>query len=82
MSCHYRALPLLYARESDRAVAVLEAAVAPNPVKKVMKAHEPAKRLIYQGKGRQVRALFDRDRLPLREQPIRARIKAEGLWWR
>lgn len=82
VSCHYRALPLLYARESDRAVAVLEAAVAPNPVKKVMKAHEPAKRLIYQGKGRQVRALFDRDRLPLREQPIRALIKAEGLWWR
>ena len=82
VTCHYRALPLLYARESDRVVAMLEAVAAPNPVKKVLKDHEAAKRLIYQGKGRKVRAMFDRGHLPRREQAIRARIKAEGLWWR
>ncbi len=29
VTCHYRTLPLLYARESDRAVEVLEAVAAP-----------------------------------------------------
>ena len=44
VTCHYRALPLLYARESDRVVEVLEEVTAPNRVKKVLKTHEPAKR--------------------------------------
>ena len=82
VSCHYRALPLLYARESDRIVAVLEEVTAPNRIKKVLREHEPVRKLIYQGKGRDVRALFDRADLPRREQAIRNRIKAAGLWLR
>ncbi len=82
ITCHWRALPLLYARESDRAVEVLEAAAAPNPVKKVLKTYEPFRRMIYQGKGAQVRALFDRARLPRREQVIRNELKRRGLWLR
>ena len=82
VTCHYRTFPLLYARESDRAVAVLEEVTAPNPVKKVLKDHEPLNKIVYQRKGAKVRALFDRANLPRREQVIRNTIKRAGLWMR
>jgi hypothetical protein len=82
VSCHYRTLPLLYARESDMVVKVLEAVAGPQAMKRVLKEYEPFRRLIYQGKGAKVRALFDRDDLPRREQMIRNAIKREGLWYR
>lgn len=82
VTCHYRTLPLLYARESDLVVQVLEEVAGGNPVKKVVKDYEPFKKMIYQGKGAQVRALFDRDDLPRREQMIRNAIKRKGLWVR
>ena len=81
-SCHYRVLPLLYAREPDHVVAALETVTAPNRVKKVLKQYDPIKRMVYQGRGQKVRALFDRAHLPLREQAIRNRIKSEGFWMR
>lgn len=82
VTCHYRHFPLLYARESDRVVEVLETVAAPNRIKKVLKGHEPIKRMVYQGRGRKVRALFDRDNLPRKEQAIRNRIRAAGFWMR
>jgi len=82
VSCHWRVLPLLYARESDRVVDVLEEICAPNKIKKVLKQYEPIKRMIYQGKGQKVRAMFDRADLPRKEQQIRNRIKAAKLWMR
>ncbi len=82
VTCHYRTLPLLYARESDKAVAVLEAVTAPNAIKKVIRAYDPFRRMIYQRKGAEARALFDRANLPPREQAIRNTLKREGLWLR
>lgn len=82
VSCHYRVFPLLYAREPDSVVEVLEEVCAPNKVKKVLKGYEPILRMVYQGRGAKVRALFDRDNLPRREQAIRNRIKSEGFWMR
>ena len=82
VTCHYRTLPLLYARESDRAVEALEAAIAPNPLKKHLKDYEPLKRLVYQKKGKKIRAMFDLTALPRREQVIRNTIKRAGLWLR
>ncbi|MGV6849487.1 MAG: hypothetical protein ACWA5A_14030 [Marinibacterium sp.] len=82
VSCHYRLFPLLYARESDHVIAVLEEVAAPNRIKKVLKGYEPMKRMIYQGRGRKVRALFDPADLPRREQAIRKRIKDNGFWIR
>ncbi|MCX8952842.1 hypothetical protein OU790_05280 [Ruegeria sp. NA] len=82
VSCHYRLFPLLYARESDHVIDVLETVVAPNKVKKVLKQYEPLKKMVLQGKGAKVRALFDRDHLPRREQAIRNTIKSKGLWLR
>ncbi len=82
VTCHYRTLPLLYAREGDRVVQVLEQVASPNAIKKVIKDYEPFRKMIYQGKGADVRALFDRENLPRREQMIRNTIKREGLWLR
>jgi hypothetical protein len=45
-------------------VEVLERVTAPNRIKKVLKGHDPMKRMIFQGKGAKARALFDRDHLP------------------
>ena len=82
VTCHYRVLPLLYARESDRVVEVLESVTAPNRIKKVIKQYEPIRRMIYQGRGKKVRALCDRENLPRRERAIRNMIKREGFWMR
>lgn len=79
-SCHWRNLPLLYARESDRAVKLMEDIATTQKVKKHLRAWEPARQMIYQGKGARARALFDRAALPATEQPIRKILKAEGLW--
>jgi len=82
VTCHWRTLPLLYARESDAVVAMLEQVAAINAVKRVIKGYDPFKRMIYQGKGTAARALFDRADLPRREQTIRNTLKREGLWAR
>ena len=82
VTCHWRSLPLLYARERDAVVELLEQISAPNAMKRILRDYEPFKKLIYQGKGAQVRALFDRANLPRREQMIRNTIKREGLWFR
>ncbi|MEM6590177.1 MAG: hypothetical protein AAF641_17160, partial [Pseudomonadota bacterium] len=58
VTCHYRVLPLLYARENDRVVQVLEDAATPNWIKKVLKKHDPIKFMIYHGRGEKTRALF------------------------
>lgn len=82
VSCHYRTFPMLYARESDHVLQVLRDVCAPNKLKKVLKNHEPIKRVIYQGRGEKVRALFDQSDLPRREQVIRNRIRKAGFWMR
>ena len=82
VSCHYRLLPLLYAREPDHVVETLETIAAPNKLKKVLKGSEPIKRMVYQGRGRKARALFDQDNLPRKEQAIRNRLKSNGYWMR
>lgn len=82
VTCHWRTLPLFYARESDHAVAVLERVAADPAVAGVVGRYGPMKRMIAQGQGRQVRALFDRADLPRKEQAIRNRIRREGLWVR
>lgn len=82
VTCHYRTFPLLYAREPDGAVAVLEEVAGPNRLKKLLREHEPLRRMVYQGQGAKARALFDRNDLPRLEKAVRQRLKAEGLWLR
>lgn len=82
VSRHWRVMPLFYATAPDRAIAALEEIAAPNRVKKVLKLHEPFRRMIYQNKGQKAREMFDRTALPAREQVIRNRIKRRNLWMR
>lgn len=82
VTCHYRALPLLYAREADHVVAVLEEVAGKKELRRILRDYEPAKLMIYQNRGRKVRALFDRNDLPRREQAIRGILRKEGLWLR
>ena len=82
ITCHYRLLPLFYARESDHAVEVMEAVAAPNKIKKLLKLYDPYKRMVFQGRGQKVRAMFDRENLPRKEQQIRNKIKSAGFWVR
>ncbi len=82
ITCHYRLLPLMFARESDHVVDVLDKVSAPNDIKKVLKQYDPFKFMIYHGRGQKVRDLFDRDHLPRKEQAIRNKIRREGYWMR
>jgi len=82
VTCHYRLLPLLYAREPDRVVEVIETVAAPNRVKRLLKQYDAVRFMVYHGRGAKVRALFDRDNLPRREQAIRNAIKRKGFWIR
>ncbi|GAA6209145.1 hypothetical protein NBRC116601_24380 [Cognatishimia sp. WU-CL00825] len=82
ITCHYRLLPLLYAREADLVVSVLEEISAPQEIKKALKQYDPFKFMIYHGRGQKVRALFDRKNLPRKEQAIRNKIRREGFWMR
>lgn len=79
---HYRILPLFYATASDTQIALLEEVTAPNKLKKLLKLHEPFKRMVYQGRGQKVRDLFDQSNLPRHERTIRNRIKSAGFWMR
>lgn len=82
VTCHYRSLPLLYARESDRVVEVLEQIAGQQELRRLLRDHEQVKVMVYQNRGRKIRALFDQADLPRREQTIRTLIKKEGLWLR
>jgi hypothetical protein len=82
VTCHYRLLPLLYARESDRVVEVLEDIAKDPALRPILRDYEPIKMMVYQNKGRKARALFDRADLPRREQAIRRVLKDQGLWLR
>ena len=79
-TCHYRTLPLLYARESDRVVELLETLA--DDLRPDLRQWGAFKRMVIQGEGAKARALFDRANLPRREQSIRNTLKREGLWVR
>ncbi len=82
ITCHYRLLPLFYARESEHAVGVMDAVASPNKIKKWLKNYDPFKRMIYQGRGHKVRAMFDQNDLPVPEKKLRNKIKSAGFWMR
>lgn len=81
VTCHWRSLPLLFARESDQVVAVLEAVAGRKEIAPVLRGWPPFAAML-SGGGAQARALFDRTALPEHEQPIRQKLKQAGLWSR
>lgn len=79
---HYRALPLLYAREAEETVARLEALARAPGLKALLRRHRPFQKLLYQGQGRAARALFPEGTAGMTEQAVRKALKAAGFWWR
>ncbi len=82
ITCHYRALPLLYAREDQRVIDVMEEVTAPNKVKKLLKEHEPFKRLVFQNRGQKLRSIIDENDLMKPEEKLRKKLKNRGFWMR
>ncbi|MEL6583007.1 MAG: hypothetical protein AAFQ36_04175 [Pseudomonadota bacterium] len=82
LTCHYRTFPLLYAREADEVIALVEALASVQKNKKFLREYEPIKAMVYGGKGAKARALFDRENLPKREAGFRKRLKEKNLWMR
>ena len=82
ITCHYRMFPLLYARESDQVVEVLETLSKDQAIKPILKQYDPIKFMVYHGRGHKVRAMFDRENLPRKEKALRNRIRKAGHWMR
>ncbi len=81
VTCHYRALSLLYAREGQQVIDFLESISKPNKIKKILKEHEPARKLIYQGVGRDIHSKFDGQAYET-EHEIRKALKSANYWYR
>ncbi len=82
VTCHWRLLPLLYAREGERAVAMLESLARDSQLAAALAGWEALERMVAGREGARARALFDRGRLPPDEREIRQRLRGEGLWLR
>jgi hypothetical protein len=81
-SCHWRALPLLYAREAEPVVALLEEIAGRGRVRRILREYEPFRRMIHQGKGRRLRADFAAEGLPATEARLRRILRNRKLWMR
>ncbi|MTH79511.1 hypothetical protein GL286_17495 [Paracoccus aestuariivivens] len=81
-SCHYRNLPLLYARESEETIALVEDLMRDPRLAALFRDDEAFGRVIAEGLGRSaIRPMFENE-ADLLEQPIRHKLKREGLWFR
>lgn len=82
VTCHYRYLSLLYARESDAAVAAMEALADETPARRALRDWGAFRQLVLRKAGaRRIRPMFDRDDLPP-EAVIRKALKQAGYWSR
>ncbi len=82
VSCHYRNLSLLYAREPEPVLNLIEELAADPLIAPLLRGNEAAERLIGAGEGRsRLRPLFAGQDLPP-EQTIRHRLRRAGLWFR
>lgn len=82
VACHYRTLPLLYARESDHVVSVLETIAREKANRRLLRDWLPLWRMVLRNEGRKARALFDRADLPRHEKDLRRILRDNGLWLR
>lgn len=81
VTCHWRTLPLAYAREPDAVIKRLEQIAKINRVKRLLKRYPAFHEMLYHGGGVKARALFA-GALPDDEATIRKRLRAAGLWMR
>ena len=81
-SCHYRRIPLLYAREDDRVITTLERLANQAHIRARLSQHPAFQRMIYQKQGRRLRGMIDRSHQPTSEVALCNKLKAFGYWIR
>ena len=82
VTCHYRNLSLLYARESEATIDAFERVAALPDIQLLMSGDAAYDRLFLQGDGRrQIRPIFAGKLLPSKEQSIRQDLRKAGLWF-
>lgn len=82
VTCHYRNLSLLYAREPDSALAAMEQVLALPELRELLGQDAACERLVYQRGGRDlIRPIFSGKPLPSKEKAIRQELKKQGLWF-
>ncbi|WP_142662401.1 hypothetical protein [Paracoccus laeviglucosivorans] len=82
VTCHYRNLSLLYAREAEPVLDLLEHLMRDQGIAAMFAADEGAQRLVGGGEGRSVVRPMFAGAANLQEQPIRQKLKRAGLWFR
>lgn len=81
VTCHWRNLPLLYARGPQRAIDEVEAIAALPEIAPLLDGWEPAQRLIGDGLGRRrIQPMFAHDDPAPTEQSLRHRLRQAELW--
>lgn len=82
VTCHYRNLSLLYARETDSTIAAMEQVLDLPALRPLMQQDAGYDRLVRQGAGRErIRPIFAGKPLPSKEKAIRQELKKQGLWF-
>lgn len=82
-SCHYRNLSLLYARESDAVLALIEELAADPRIAPLLAGDEAMQRLVVMGEGRsRIRPLFAGEDPAPQEKAVRQRLRRAELWFR
>ena len=82
-SCHYRNLSLLYARESDAVIALIEELAADPRIAPLLAGDEAMQRLVVMGEGRsRIRPLFAGEDPAPQEKAARQRLRRAELWFR
>lgn len=82
VTCHWRVLPLFFARASDAQIDSLERLAAEPRLRAVLETYPPFARMLYGGGGRAARALFAGRPLPTEEGQLRLALRRAGLWLR
>lgn len=80
ITCHWRRLSLLYAREKNQTIALLERIAYNRDLRPFFEKYAPMEEMVYRQKGAQGRALFDQQALPFDEKDVRMRLKQHHLW--
>ncbi|MDD7969809.1 hypothetical protein [Roseinatronobacter alkalisoli] len=82
LSCHYRALPVLYASASDHAVDVLEQVTGAAHLWDIFNQYVSFRRMVFKHRGQELRARIDRNLLPRTYGKLQTMIREAGYWVR
>lgn len=82
LSCHYRALPVLYATADDPAINVLEQITGAPHLWDIFNQYVSFRRMVFKQQGQELRTHIDRARLPQTYGALQRMIREMGYWVR